>query len=93
MGSVFDGIGVFHYYMNGTNHSLSVSPSKAGVNLGVGIYSFYLNPIVAPLYFGVDLFYPGGWPAAIQNQSRLIQENQKLLGPGWNMYKDYIGGY
>ncbi|MDN5291870.1 MAG: hypothetical protein PWQ06_2109 [Anaerophaga sp.] len=91
-GSIIDGIGVRSYYVNGPNHPMSVHPFKAGVNLGIGVYSFYVNPIVAPVYFGVDIFYPGGWPAAIQDQGTLIEKNQRILGPQWNMYKN-SGGF
>ncbi len=92
VGAGLDIIGIFNYYNKGPMHPSAVSPGKAGLNLGMGAYSFYLNPIAGPLYFGVDLFYPGGWTGAINDQSRLIQKNQNILGPSWNMYKD-IGGY
>jgi hypothetical protein len=93
LGGVLDfGFGVPNYYKYGPGDPRSVSPGKAGLNLGVGVYSFSLNPIVVPVFFGVDLFFPEGWPAAIQDQNRLIQRDQSILGPGWNSYKD-IGGY
>ncbi|MGV8138346.1 MAG: hypothetical protein AB2L20_24335 [Mangrovibacterium sp.] len=93
IGGILDfGFGVPNYYKYGPGDPRSVSPGKAGLNLGVGVYSISLNPIVAPAYFGIDLFYPGGWPAAIQDQDRLIRRNQSILGPGWNMYKN-LGGY
>ncbi len=84
--------GVPNYYKYGPNDSRSVSPGKAGLNLGMGAYSFYLNPLAGPIYFGVDFFYPGGWTGAINDQDGLIQKNQRILGPRWNMYKD-MGGY
>ncbi len=87
VGGVLDGVGVFSYYMNGPDHGLSVHPGKAGLNLGVGVYSFYLNPIAGGVYFGIDLLYPGGWGGYMNDTDRIIQRNQEILGPGWNMYR------
>jgi len=80
------GIGVPFYYNNKDN-PFAVSPTNATINLSVAAYSYYINPAVGILYFGIDLFYPGGWRGAMEMQETLIKENQMILGPGWNMYK------
>lgn len=73
--------------MNGPDNDLSVHPAKAGLNLGVGVYSFYLNPIAGGIYFGIDLLYPGGWKEHINDTDRTIRETQEILGPNWNIYR------
>jgi RHS repeat-associated protein len=62
-GTVIDIVGVKNYYKYGAddpNHFI-VSPVKAGVNLGMGVYGLYVNPLASAAYFGIDAFYPGGF--------------------------------
>jgi RHS repeat-associated protein len=97
-GGAVDLVGVFNYYRyqdaseSFKSRKFIVHPGKAGLNIGMGIHSFYINPALGAVYFGVDLFYPGGWPAALKDQDRLSRRNQRIHGPSWNMYKQY-GGY
>ena len=76
-------------YKSNPNSPNAVSPAKAGLNTGMGLYGLYVNPIGGSLYFGVDAFYPGGWQGAITDQSRLIEKNQQILGPRFNLYRDF----
>jgi len=91
LGTAFDGYGVYNYYTNGANSPNAVHPGKAGLNLGVGVWGL-MNPATATgaaLYYGIDTFYPGGFNGAMQNNASLIQQNQAILGPGWNLYRDH----
>jgi hypothetical protein len=93
VGTVFDGVGVLNYYdpKYGPKSKNSVSPAKASMNLGMNAYGFYINPIPALLYSGVDLFYPGGWtgddknPGLAKDQDRLNKEN-KAINPNWQLW-------
>jgi hypothetical protein len=60
------------------------------MNFGVGVYSFYLNPLAGAVYFGVDALYPGGWLAAFQHQERRTLEMQYGI-PNWNPYRGSQG--
>lgn len=83
-GGVLDfGIGVPSYYRNGPNHPLSVSPGKASLNLGVSVYSMYANPAAAPIYFGYDLFYPGGFKGATE---AVRQADERMMEHSWFNY-------
>jgi hypothetical protein len=58
----------------------------AGIGwLGMGIPAF----VGGTMYFGIDTFYPGGFYSAMQMNGDLIEQNQKILGPGFNLYKDH----
>ena len=74
-------------YKKGIRDEWSVSPQKAGLNTGVALYSFTINPAVGILYFGIDAFYPGGLGGYMNDTDRIIQRNQDILGPGWNIYR------
>jgi hypothetical protein len=74
-------------YQRGIRDEWSVSPQKAGLNTGVALYSLSINPAVGVLYFGIDAFYPGGLGGYMNDTDRIIQRNQQILGPGWNMYR------
>jgi len=90
-GTVIDLYGVNKYYTNGTNDPNAVSPAKASLNLGVGMWSL-LNPATAiggALYYGIGTFYPGGWQGAAEMNNKLLQQNQELLGKNWNLYRDF----
>ena len=88
VGSLLDfGIGLPNYYTHGETHPLAVSPSKASLNLGIGVYSLH-NPSIGALYFGLETFYPGGTHGALNMTEYLIIQNQKTI-PNFNLY----GGY
>ncbi|UHQ55339.1 RHS repeat-associated core domain-containing protein [Microbulbifer sp. YPW16] len=61
-------------------------PAKGALNIGMGGVSFY-NPFAGLLYFGVDIIYPGGWPAAMARHDRITTANQVILGDDWNPYR------
>ena len=46
LGTAMDGYGVLNYYRNGSNDPNSVHPGKAGLNLGIGLWSL-LGPATA----------------------------------------------
>jgi RHS repeat-associated protein len=95
LGTIFDAYGVKTYYQKGANNPNAVHPSKAGTNLGVGLWGM-LNPFTATGsagYFLIDSFYPGGFKGAIENNYRLTQENRAILGPNFNLYNDMGGGW
>jgi hypothetical protein len=79
-------------YRNG-----QLSRAKFGLNtsvtawgVGVGAAGMAIPAVVSGvLYFGVDSFYPGGFNGAMQNNSNLIQQNQAILGSGFNLYRDH----
>ncbi|GAO29182.1 RHS repeat-associated core domain-containing protein [Geofilum rubicundum] len=74
-------------YNQGIRDEWSVNPFKADLNTGVALYSLFVNPFLGIGYFGIDAFYPGGWPSALQDQDRLILKTQRTLGPTWNPYR------
>ena len=82
--AIMDGIGVYNYYDN-PNSPNAVRPEKAGLNLTMGFYG-YVNPLVPVIYFGVDSFYPRGWLGAMEQTESLIEKNQEILGPSFNIY-------
>ncbi|GIV28662.1 MAG: hypothetical protein KatS3mg027_2476 [Bacteroidia bacterium] len=90
-GTIIDAIGVRYYYKNGLNDPNAVHPGKAGLNLGIGIWSL-INPAAATgavLYYGIDTFYPGGFNGAMQYNANLLWQNQQILGPDFNLYRDW----
>ena len=77
--------------MKGANDPSAVHPAEAGLNLGIGTWSF-INPATATgaaIYYGIDTFYPGGFNAAMNMNSSLMHQNQKILGLQWNLYRDF----
>ena len=91
LGTVIDGVGVGYYYLDGKNNLNAVHPAKAGLNLGVGAWSLLspANAIGGVMYFGIDSFYPGGFIGAMQYNATLQWQNQQVLGPSFNLYRDW----
>jgi hypothetical protein len=93
--STVDAVGVRNYYKYSSGNGLhyTVHPGKAGLNTGIGVYSLFGAPYAAiplgAIYFGVDNYYPGGWPAAHRDQDGIIRQNQAILGDHWNMYSRF----
>ncbi|MCX8526481.1 RHS repeat-associated core domain-containing protein, partial [Chryseobacterium formosus] len=90
-GVIMDGIGVYNY-KNNPNSPNAVHPAKAGLNTAIGAIGVWGGPpgaIISTLYFGVDGFYPGGWNGALQMNGSLTQQNQAILGQGFNLYRDH----
>lgn len=67
------------------NSPNAVHPAKGTFNIGMGAYGTWVNPAAGMLYFGVDAFYPGGWPGAMENMDRTQRANQEILGPNWRL--------
>lgn len=80
--TIIDGVGVLNYYDN-PNSPNAVHPAKAGLNFGMNLLGT-VNPPASILYFGVDSFYPGGWPAALQKNAQMESDNQKIT-PGFQL--------
>ncbi|MFY0256527.1 hypothetical protein ACDQ55_21545 [Chitinophaga sp. 30R24] len=74
---------VDNYYKKGADDPNSTHPAKAGLNLGMGVYGLYYNPLAAGVYFGMDSFYPGGWPGYANDYEQLQNANQQILGDGF----------
>jgi len=83
LGLGMDVLGVLEYRKN-PNSKNAVHPAKAGLNTGMGIYGFLINPIAPTMYFSVDALFPGGWQKAMQIQDNLINENSKI-DPTWRL--------
>ncbi len=83
IGTAMDIKAVDNYYKKGADDPNSTHPAKAGLNLGMGVYGLYYNPLAAGVYFGMDSFYPGGWPGYANNYEQLQNANQQILGDGF----------
>jgi|GEM_PF-7092038 len=85
LGTVVDGVGVLNYYRLGASDPNSVSPAKFGVNTGVGVYGLLggiPGAIVGAGYYGIDTFYPGGFPAAMDKWAEIDKNERKSTGYG-----------
>ena len=80
LGVALDIYGVYNYYSKGPNHVNSVSPTKAGINLGMTGYGLLFNPAAAAVYFSVDGLFPGGWPNAMKSYQTTIKDFQESTG-------------
>jgi hypothetical protein len=90
-----DAYGVYNYYYEGANSPNAVHPAKAGTNSAIGIWGMaagFPGAVAGAGYYAIDTFYPGGFPGAMRMNSSLIQQNQKILGPRFNLYRDFGGG-
>ncbi|MES2628240.1 MAG: hypothetical protein V4616_04655, partial [Bacteroidota bacterium] len=84
IGTLLDIRGVYNYYEKGSSDPNAVHPAKAGSNFSVGAWGM-LNPgtaIGAAMYFGIDTFYPGGFPAAMQKNAEMDNAHRELTGQG-----------
>lgn len=74
-----------------------ISGAHFGINTGVTIWGLGVGAagmavpafIGGALYFGIDTFYPGGFDGAMQMNGSLIEQNQQILGPRFNLYRDH----
>ena len=82
IGTVLDINGVYNYYdpKVGPKSQNSVNPGKAGLNLGMAGYGYFINPLPALLYTGIDTFYPGGWEGAANTAKRTEDQEMKMTG-------------
>lgn len=98
-GILLDRYGTILYQSGGKDPS-AVHPAKFGVNTSIGTWGLLssFTATGAALYYGIDVFYPGGWvgnetnSGAIMDQSRMIENNQKIL-PKFNIYNDSRGSW
>lgn len=89
VGIIIDSKGVYNYYTYGDENPNRVHPGKAVANLGVGIYGFIAGvpgAIVAAAYFMIDTLHPNGFVGAMDDAGKVIEKNQKVLGPGFMLY-------
>jgi len=87
IGTGLDLWGVKNYYMYGPNADNVVAPTKALTNAGatsLGLFGGISGAVGSAIYFGIDAYYPGGWPGAMQYQQNLIKENQSAM-PNWQL--------
>lgn len=78
----------FDLYSYKTNQ---MSGAKFALNTGITIWSNYTGTagfIGSTMYNLIDMYYPGGWYGAMQNNGKLIEQNQKILGPQFNLYRE-----
>jgi len=79
--------GLRQYYLNGADDPNAVSPAKFGVNTTIGLYG--LTPtlggaIIAPIYFGLETFYPGGTEQALKDKAQRDAKTSEALGRPFN---------
>jgi len=81
LGGILDwGYGVPEYRINPTSPN-AVSPQKASLNTGVGLYGLTgVGTIPSLLYFGLDNFYPGGFNGYVND----VGSAQTELDNGFN---------
>ncbi len=88
VGVAVDSYALYNNQISGAKFGLNTGVTAWG--LGVGAAGMAIPAFVGgALYFGVDAFYPGGFNGAMQNNSNLIQQNQAILGSGFNLYRDH----
>lgn len=83
-----DSYSYFNNRMSAERYAANTGVTAWGVGvgwLGMGIPAL----IGGTMYFGIDAFYPGGISGAMQMSGSLIQQNQMILGPGFNLYRDF----
>jgi hypothetical protein len=64
---------------------------KNGADIGISLYGFFGGAVgltFGAVYFAIDAFYPGGWPAAIQFNYNLTMHNRAVI-PGLNLFRDF----
>jgi RHS repeat-associated protein len=68
----------------------TVNTSVTVWSVGVGWLGMGVPALVGgTMYFGIDNFYPGGVKGAMKLSGNLIEQNQKILGPRFNLYRDH----
>jgi hypothetical protein len=83
VGTAIDAYGVYTYYTQGAENPNAVSPAKAGVNLGVGVYGLYGGPpgcIIGTMYFVTDATYPGGVQGLVNDQASTHAKLNEMCG-------------
>ncbi len=69
---------------------LGVNTGVTAWGLGVGAAGMAVPAFIGgTLYFGIDTFYPGGFKGAMKMNASLIEQNQQILGPRFNLYRDF----
>jgi len=84
-GVASDSYGVYKYYSSGENSEGAVHPAKAGANTGVTIFGFVGGVggmVFAPIYFGYEAFYPGGFWQALDDKETYDKKVTKVMNSG-----------
>ncbi len=76
-------IGSYMYDKHGDDSVWAVSPDKAKVNTVVTLWSLFFSPAIGTLYFGIEAFYPGGWPEAMRAQCEMHKEYREFWSDHW----------
>jgi len=86
-GVLNDIVGLNEYYSKGPSSSGAVSPSKAGINTTIGVYGAWGGlggGVVAPVYFGFEAFYPGGYVKAMEDNAARSERVSMVMGRYFN---------
>ena len=93
IGSAIIGFGIDAYAYRNNQISGVKFATNTGVSawgLGVGAAGMAMPAFIGgAVYYGIDTFYPGGFGGAMQMNASLVEQNQKILGPRFNLYKDF----
>jgi hypothetical protein len=88
IGVAVDSYAWWNNQISGTKFGVNTTVSAWG--LGVGAAGMAMPAFIGgAAYYGIDTFYPGGFGAAMQMNASLVEQNQKILGPKFNLYKDF----
>jgi len=92
-GLILDFQGVLVYNQFGADAPGAVTPQNAIANGSVGTYALLVGGsvglTVGPMGVFVNFAYPNGWQGAIEHTSSMTSENQAILGPGFDLYRDH----
>ena len=83
----------------GPKNPNSVNPGKAGLNLGMGLYAIFINPIPSLMYSGIDTFYESrngngsGWEGAMKDTAIGQAEFDRVINQNSGMAPQYIFPY
>jgi RHS repeat-associated protein len=86
-GVLNDVVGLNEYFTNGPGSHGAVSPPKAGINTVIGAYGAWGGlggGVVAPVYFGFEAFYPGGYVKAMEDNADRNERVSMVLGKYFN---------
>jgi hypothetical protein len=75
------------------NNKYSINTTKYTINTGMTIYglgmSFPAN-LLAPIYFGFEAYYPGGFMGALEDKARREDKVRKIHDyHGWNSHNSW----